>query len=693
MKPGCLAQTIGLLLCVELGAAAPAVEAKSYRAERFDVHVAVERDGSVLVTETVEFRFDGGPFGRVFREIPTAGTDGIVEVTASIDGRALSRGDGPDQVEVSGDGAGVAAGRRVRIRWRLPELSDTAVETQVRYRVLGVSVPRADADHLRWTVLPREHDYRIASCVVTVTWPEDVRPLGPLALGGVRHARPVVVPDAVPGRVEARDIRKDGHFAVQLRFPSGSITAGTPAWLARGQEQRAAAVAYVLASAALAAGIIGLFVLLRMRAPGPPRVAVAHAVTAPPGSRPPALAGALRNNGSWGAPHLALATLVDLAQQGHVEIEEVAAGSRWSAPTFEVVRRSRQAPAHEHERVVLDGVFEGQAALNARVPLARAGKALTSHLGEFGRAVREELRRERLVDDERLALRRLLTRVAVAGVIVGAIAFAPVGLLLPRTGPAPMLIPGAIVLASLVGLAIGRSVTPLSDRGVLEAARWRGFDRSLRAAAKAGAGSTATPGQLTEWVGYATALGAGAVLAKYLKDRGAPLPAWLRSVSSDDGALLHVMTTSHLVGGGRRCGRRVERRALTRRLPASCRSRAGPQQSRHGASRLPSWHPRTPAFVARRFSTVPQRQRLGPHTISSFERRFREGARTRPGRSRDAALRHAPPRVVPPLPSRRAWRPPRECSAARCASCACWCPGPRRRPRREVRRSPRPSSW
>lgn len=240
---------------------------------------------------------------------------------------------------------------------------------------------------------------------------------------------------------------------------------------------------------------------------------------------------------------------MDLAQQGHVEIEEVSAGSRWSAPTFEVVRRSRPAPAHEHERSVLDRVFEGQAAPNARVPLARAGKALMRHLGEFGRSVREELRRERLVDDDRVALRRLLTRVAVAGVIVGAIAFVPVGLLLPRTGPAPMLIPGAIVLASLVGLAIGRSVTPLSDRGVLEAARWRGFDTSLRAAAKAGAGGTTTPAQLTEWVGYATALGAGAVLARCLKDRGAPLPAWLRSVSADGGALLHVMTTSHLAGG------------------------------------------------------------------------------------------------------------------------------------------------
>jgi hypothetical protein len=541
--------TLRLLLAATLLLAAPrAADAKSYRAAQFDVHVQVERDGSIRVTETVVFRFDGGPFRRVFREIPTGGTDGIVEVAALLDGRPLPRGELPGQVEISGEGQHPRGGRRVRVRWHLHPTSDASRQFALSYRVLGVTEPRAGADDLRWTVLPRDHDYRIDASVVTVSWPEEVAPLAPLAVSAVRHARPAVVQAAVPPRIEARDIRSDGSFVLHLRFPPGSVTSGTPAWLARRQQQRVRLLTYVMAAAGIALGIIGLFVLVRLRTPAPPGVTVDHRVTAPPADRPPALAGALRSNGSWGAPHLVIATLVDLARQGHLDVEEVQPGSRWSPPKFDVVRRTRGTPAHPHERVVLDSIFAGQKAPNARVPLARAGKQLTSHLGEFARTVREELRRERLVDDDRIAQRDLLTKVAVAGIVFGGIAFIPAALVVPRVGPAVLLIPSAIVVASLVGLAIGRSVSPLSDRAVQEAAGWRGFDRTLRAAAKGKAGGTATPAQLVEWVGYATALGAGAVAARHLKELGVPLPPWLRSPSADHGALLHVLTTSHVAG-------------------------------------------------------------------------------------------------------------------------------------------------
>ena len=47
-----------------------AVPAKDYTAERFDASIVVREGGSLIVTETVTFKFVGGPFTYVFRRHP-----------------------------------------------------------------------------------------------------------------------------------------------------------------------------------------------------------------------------------------------------------------------------------------------------------------------------------------------------------------------------------------------------------------------------------------------------------------------------------------------------------------------------------------------------------------------------------------------------------------------------------------------
>jgi hypothetical protein len=65
---------------------------KDYIAEKFDIKLVARYDGSIMVTETIVFRFSGGPFTYVFREIPVENTDGITGVAASMDGRAFPTG-------------------------------------------------------------------------------------------------------------------------------------------------------------------------------------------------------------------------------------------------------------------------------------------------------------------------------------------------------------------------------------------------------------------------------------------------------------------------------------------------------------------------------------------------------------------------------------------------------------------------
>jgi hypothetical protein len=46
------------------------IPAKSYSADRFDEQIAVQSDGTLLVRETIVFKFIGGPFTFVYRDIP-----------------------------------------------------------------------------------------------------------------------------------------------------------------------------------------------------------------------------------------------------------------------------------------------------------------------------------------------------------------------------------------------------------------------------------------------------------------------------------------------------------------------------------------------------------------------------------------------------------------------------------------------
>ena len=105
-----LSVTIILVLLASLFGTIPASAAKSYYAERFDVQIDLQENGSAVMTETVEFHFSGDPFTFAFREISTTETDGITFLDASMDGVPMPFGTEAGQVEVEG-------GKRIRVTW------------------------------------------------------------------------------------------------------------------------------------------------------------------------------------------------------------------------------------------------------------------------------------------------------------------------------------------------------------------------------------------------------------------------------------------------------------------------------------------------------------------------------------------------------------------------------------------------
>src|SRR5262245_51145889 len=126
-----------------LAVAQPAAAAKSYSAEHFDSRIRVVATGALEVTETVVFRFEGGPFDHVFREIPLRHTDGLEIVSAEMDGRTLTFGKGTGQVDVRRESP-------LRVRWNFAPVSDATHTFVLTYVARGAVRREGNADLLDW---------------------------------------------------------------------------------------------------------------------------------------------------------------------------------------------------------------------------------------------------------------------------------------------------------------------------------------------------------------------------------------------------------------------------------------------------------------------------------------------------------------------------------------------------------------
>ena len=124
-----------------------------YAARRFDVAVTVLDNGSLDVTETIQFEFQTGTFKKVWREIPAQRTDGIEIVQARMDGVTFPRGEEPGQIDVSGR-------NRIKVEWRFQPAGPSVHTFELRYIARGVAYREDDRDVVRWRLLPSEHQYR-----------------------------------------------------------------------------------------------------------------------------------------------------------------------------------------------------------------------------------------------------------------------------------------------------------------------------------------------------------------------------------------------------------------------------------------------------------------------------------------------------------------------------------------------------
>lgn len=536
---GCAARraarlSLVLLLALTITARLTAsAAAKSYRADRFDVDLVIEPDGRLLVTETVVFRFEGGPFTYVFRDLAFTELDDIEVIEARLDGQPLPSGTGPGQVEIR-------PGRPLEVTWHLPPTADATHTFTLVYRVEGAIRQLADADALFWRAIPEEHDYPIAAATITLRYPETVPLLGRPA---VRGARAEI--ETGPGLVvaTAEEIDEDEDVVIEARFPAGSLAAAPPRWQAAQasrQRQTLQALPFGLVAAlltALSGG--GLLARSWRRYPHQPAPASVRqmARTEPPSDLAPALAVRLAD-GSMPA----LAALFDMAQAGVVSIEEVP--TRWGRK-FLVRRRPVAGSLEPHQQALLEGMFGDRAGLKESVDLAEAGRRMSTRQKPFGDALESQLIALGLFDAERLRYRRRLLVTTVLAMVLGIVVFV-LGLVVAGVVGWRSEI-GLQALAVAIGVGVGLFVvgfvgvilagtfSPRTPAGEEQAAAWRRFGDYLKEVAR-GRQSLMQAEQFAAFLPYAAGFGLAEDWGKrYIQQTNVPLPAWFTGLQPGDG--------------------------------------------------------------------------------------------------------------------------------------------------------------
>jgi uncharacterized membrane protein YgcG len=220
-----------LIALVLLTLAAAPEPQKSVTYERYDVDIDIQSDGSLLVAETYQLRFEG-EFHTGFAEIPLDFVSDIVDVQVREGDRIYDQG---------GSGPGTFTTERgynaIRVEWEYEPTSGTEVRTfTVEYRVLGGLWIYPDGDWLVWKAVPADRSgIPTEASRVTVRLPRPAagEPIDPdtLTANAKGVTATVEVVDGQTVVFESSGAVPNGTaFEVEVGFPHGLTAATVTDW-------------------------------------------------------------------------------------------------------------------------------------------------------------------------------------------------------------------------------------------------------------------------------------------------------------------------------------------------------------------------------------------------------------------------------------------------------------------------------
>ncbi len=531
-------------------------DAKSYSADRFDVVIDVQPDGSFIVTEAVTFRFVGGPYTYAFREIELNEVDRIEFLEAAIDGQVLPRGTEAGQVEVNSDND------PVEITWHFAPLSDEVHTYTLRYRVIGNVRAAAGQDVLSWQAIPEEHEYTIDASTITVNYPKGVEPVRDPQLQGSKSSY-----EFLPGQAKFATGKIDDNEALILtvQFPGGQLISEPPAWqlvnLRRGEQVRSALPVALVIGLIIPLGWLAWLLPTRKRAKIEPMTAFPTGpVTQLPDDLHPAAAGQLVH-GNTTVMFQVFAVVLDLARRGLLRLEELPAQGWFNSKDYVTVALKSPSDLQAHEQRVWDFIFENTQEGGHGRKVSELGTRFSNQLEKFRQEAKEELLAKGLLDAQRDSQRIKINFLAL-GLFLVSVLMIPGGLVMIGVVGDTLAKIGTVLLGTGIGLTIAGSIGlgvaagwPVwTAKGQVVRGRWQSFDKYLRELLRR---DSQMQGDWFEpYLPYAVAFGLGDRWVKAFQEHGlnAVLP-WLLSSAGTPGdlsalsAVIIINTSTSSAGG------------------------------------------------------------------------------------------------------------------------------------------------
>ncbi|MEN4010731.1 MAG: DUF2207 domain-containing protein [Bellilinea sp.] len=546
-----------LLLAVGMAAAlAQPAAAKSYFAERFDVRVEVQRNGDLLVTETVAFHFVGGPFTFAYRDITKNELDSLAVVEMRMDGQSLPRGNQPGQAEVVEDGDSL------EVTWHFEPTSDTSRVFELTYRVIGNLRQADQRDSLVWQVIPMDHEYVIQASEIRLVYPPGITPLtDPLLRGRESQAQ------SGAGEMVFRlnDIPANESLVLEAQFPAGILIQQPPGWQAAQMERNRQMVSGLPYAGGLAAliAIAAAALLVRVRRESQveaPLSIPTGTLSNPPDDLSPAAASYLINNGR-GTVMQVFGVVLDMARRALITLDFHESGGLFKARDFQIHKAAENAAHRPHEAYVVEMLFDPKiSGRSGGHYLSVFGQKMAQQLSGFNRALQGELVQQGLILEKNIRLRQQLTILSTVLFIfafaLGIIAVVLIGALISTVTVGMVLLGAAvgIIIAAVLGWIFSAQIAALTPAGMTRRGRWLAFQDYIKSLTKR-ENQTQLQGEwLENYLPYAVAFGMGDRWVKAFRDRGlSTILSWAQTTDDDgiDGSVLTaVIVTSSADAGG-----------------------------------------------------------------------------------------------------------------------------------------------
>jgi len=456
------------LLCL---LATPAAAQRSLAIERFDAAIAVNRDGSVDVTETIKARFTGSWNG-IYRTVPVEyHTPQGFNWTLRLE---LLGATGPDgqALKVKGE----RDRHYVKYKIWVPGAEDATRTVVLRYRAKNGLRFFEDHDELYWNVTGDEWDVPIEAASARIELP-----------AGATGVRAIAFNGAYGSTAQDAEVVTEGT-AVRVTMPQPlgfheGLTAvvGWDKGLVAEPTGTDRALGFLASNWPLGIPIVvllGMFALWRRVGRDPRRLPVAVQYEVPD-SLTPAEAGTLMDQSA--DMRDITATVVDLAVRGFLKIEEREEKALLGLFTKREYVFHRLAPPAgakalgDHESRVLGGIFE---AGSSEVKLSELDDEFYQHLSGIRESIFDRLVGRGFYRSRPDSVKnRWLFGAIVLGIVIIALG-TMIGAAWLDLTPLPIVIAG--VVSGLIVAAFGRIMPARTVEGARALERVLGFEEFLR---------------------------------------------------------------------------------------------------------------------------------------------------------------------------------------------------------------------